>query len=338
MTPPRPPLIPLAHLVASDPERKYRLMEVVRTRLRERRYSPRTEQAYVFWIRRFVQFHGRRHPRELGEPEVRRFLSHLATRDRVAASTQNQALAALTFLYDAVLRRPLARVDGIAPARRARRMPVVLSQREVRALLGRLRDPARLCATLMYGSGLRVSECVSLRVKDVDLDHGEIVVRVGRAGKDRRTPLADRCAAALRRWLADRERLYRADRRDRVRVTALGEALERKYPGAAGEWRWSYVFPASRTFVDPAGVRRRHHLHETVVQRAIKEAAAAAGLSKRVSSHSLRHSFATHLLEAGADIRTVQELLGHTDVRTTMIYTHVLNRGGLGVWSPVDRL
>jgi integron integrase len=338
MTPPRPPLIPLAHLVASDPERKYRLMEVVRTRLRERRYSPRTEQAYVFWIRRFVQFHGRRHPRELGEPEVRSFLSHLATRDRVAASTQNQALAALTFLYDAVLRRPLARVDGIAPARRARRVPVVLSQREVRALLGRLRDPARLCATLMYGSGLRVSECVSLRVKDVDLDRGEIVVRAGKGGKDRRTPLADRSAASLRRWLADRERLHRADQRDRVRVTALGEALERKYPRAAGEWRWSYVFPASRTFVDPAGVRRRHHLHETVVQRAIKEAALAAGLSKRVSSHSLRHSFATHLLEAGADIRTVQELLGHTDVRTTMIYTHVLNRGGLGVRSPADRL
>jgi integron integrase len=264
MTQPRPTLIPLAHLVASDPERKYRLMEVVRTRLRERRYSPRTEQAYVFWIRRFVQFHGRRHPRELGEPEVRGFLSHLAIRDHVAASTQNQALAALTFLYDAVLRRPLARVDGIAPARRARRVPVVLSQREVRALLGRLRDPARLCATLMYGSGLRVSECVSLRVKDVDLERGEIVVRAGKGRKDRRTPLADRCAASLRRWLADRERLHRADRRYRVCVTALGEALERKYPGAAGEWRWSYVFPASRTFVDPAGMRRRHHLHEMV--------------------------------------------------------------------------
>jgi integron integrase len=338
MTPPRPLLIPLAHLVASDPERKYRLMEVVRTRLRERRYSPRTEQAYVFWIRRFVQFHGRRHPRELGEHDVRSFLSHLAIRDHVAASTQNQALAALTFLYDAVLRRPLARVDGIAPAHRARRVPVVLSQRELRALLGRLRDPAHLCATLMYGSGLRVSECVSLRIKDVDLDRGEIIVRAGKGAKDRRTPLADRCAATLRRWLADRERLHRADQRDRVLVTGLGEALERKYPGAAGEWRWSYVFPASRTFVEPAGVRRRHHLHETVVQRAIKEAAVAAGLSKGVSSHSLRHSFATHLLEAGADIRTVQELLGHTDVRTTMIYTHVLNRGGLGVRSPVDRL
>jgi integron integrase len=313
-------------------------MEVVRTRLRERRYSGRTEQAYVFWIRRFVQHHGRRHPRELGESAVRDFLSHLATRERVAASTQNQALAALTFLYDAVLRRPLERVDGIAPARRSRRVPVVLSQREVRALLRRLRDPLRLCAALMYGSGLRVSECVSLRVKDVDLDRAEIVVRVGKGGKDRRTPLAERCAVSLRQWLAGRERLHRSDQRDSVRVTGLGEALERKYPSAAGEWRWCYVFPAARTFRDSGGVRRRHHLHETVLQRAIKEAAVSAGLSKRVSSHALRHSFATHLLEAGADIRTVQDLLGHTDVRTTMIYTHVLNRGGLGVRSPADLL
>jgi integron integrase len=313
-------------------------MEVVRARLRERRYSGRTEQAYVFWIRRFVQHHGRRDPREMGESAVRDFLSHLATRERVAASTQNQALAALTFLYDAVLRRPLERVDGIAPARRSRRLPVVLSQGEVRELLRRLRDPLRLCAALMYGSGLRVSECVSLRVKDVDLDRAEIVVRVGKGGKDRRTPLAERCAVSLRRWLAGRERLHQSDQRNSVRVTGLGEALERKYPSAAGEWRWNYVFPAARTFRDSGGVRRRHHLHETVLQRAIKEAAVSAGLSKRVSSHSLRHSFATHLLEAGTDIRTVQELLGHTDVRTTMIYTHVLNRGGLGVRSPADRL
>ncbi len=190
----------------------------------------------------------------------------------------------------------------------------------------------------MYGSGLRVSECMSLRLKDVDLDRGEIIVRSGKGGKDRRTPLAERCAVPLRRWLAGRERLYRADQRASVRVTGLGDALERKYPSAATEWRWSYVFPAARTFRDRDGLLRRHHLHETVLQRAIKEAAIAAGLNKRVSCHSLRHSFATHLLEAGADIRTVQELLGHTDVRTTMIYTHVLNRGGLGVRSPVDRL
>ena len=339
MAPPRFPLVPLADLRGpGDPARRYRLMEIVRVRLRERRYSPRTEEAYVFWIRRYIVHYGRRHPSDLDETAVRDFLSHLATVSRVAASTQNQALAALTFLYDAVLRRPLPRVDGIAPARRPRRVPVVLSQREVRALLGELRMPLRLCAALMYGSGLRVTECVSLRVKDVDLDRGEIVVREGKGAKDRRTPLPSRCAPSLLRWLEARKRAHRVDVRAGVQVTGLGEGLERKYPSAGREWAWSYVFPASRTFRDASGVRRKHHLHESLLQRAIKQAAASAGLSKQVTSHSLRHSFATHLLEAGADIRTVQELLGHTDVRTTMIYTHVLNRGGLGVRSPMDRL
>lgn len=333
------PLIPLAHLGRhGDPARRVRLMELVRVRLRERRYATRTVEAYVFWIRRYILHHGRRHPRELGADAVRAFLSHLATADRVAASTQNQALAALTFLYDAVLGQPLERVDGIAPARRARRVPVVLSQREVRALLGRMRDPSRLCATLMYGSGLRVLECVSLRVKDIDLDRREIIVRSGKGGKDRRTPLPERSLGPVRRWLAGRERAHRADRRAQVHVTGLGESLERKLPSAALDHSWSYVFPASRTFVDGQGRRRRHHLHESAVQRAIRQAAVAAGLTKRITSHALRHSFATHLLEAGADIRTIQELLGHSDVRTTMIYTHVLNRGGLGVQSPIDRL
>jgi integron integrase len=333
------PLIPLAHLdPRGDPARRVRLMELVRVRLRERRYAARTVSTYVFWIRRYILHHGRRHPRELGADAVGAFLSHLATVDCVAASTQNQALAALTFLYDAVLAQPLARIGGIAPARRARRVPVVLSQREVRAVLGRMRDPSRLCATLMYGSGLRVLECVSLRVKDIDLDRREIIVRGGKGGKDRRTPLAERSIGHVRTWLAARERAHRADRRTHVRVTGLGESLERKLPGAALDHSWSYVFPASRTFVDGQGKRRRHHLHESAVQRAIRHAAVAAGLTKRITSHALRHSFATHLLEAGADIRTIQELLGHTDVRTTMIYTHVLNRGGLGVQSPVDRL
>ncbi|MGI8499349.1 MAG: integron integrase [Gemmatimonadaceae bacterium] len=332
-------LIPLAHLDRhGDPARRFRLMELVRLRLRERRYAPRTVEAYVFWIRRFILHHGRRHPRELSADAVRAFLSHLATVDRVAASTQNQALAALTFLYDAVLRQPLERIDGIAPARRSRRVPVVLSQREVRALLGRMRDPSRLCATLMYGSGLRILECLSLRVKDIDLDRHEIVVRGGKGGKDRRTPLPDRSVGPLREWLAERERAHRADRRADVRVTGLGDSLERKLHTAAVDYSWSYVFPASRAFVDEQGVRRRHHLHESAVQRAIRNTAVGAGLRKRITSHALRHSFATHLLEAGADIRTIQELLGHTDVRTTMIYTHVLNRGGLGVQSPVDRL
>ena len=339
MTIPRLPLIPLSHLgSAAEPERKFRLMEIVRVRMRERRYSVRTEQAYLFWIRRFVLHHGRRHPRELDVDAVRSFLSHLAVTDRVAASTQNQALAALRFLYDAVLHAPLGQVEGIAPARRASRVPVVLSQRELGALFRCMREPYRLCAVVMYGSGLRVTECVSLRVKDVDLDRREIVVRAGKGGKDRRTPLAERSAEPLRRWLRAREPLQLSDRRSRIATTGLGESLERKLPYAALDWSWSYVFPASRMFTDPAGMHRRHHLHETVLQRAIKEAAIAAGLSKRVTSHCLRHSFATHLLESGADIRTVQQLLGHTDVRTTMIYTHVLNRGGLGVVSPADRL
>jgi integron integrase len=332
-------LIPITHLDPhGSPARRVRLMELVRLRLRERRYATRTVEAYAFWIRRFILHHGRRHPRDLTAHAVREFLSHLATVDRVAASTQNQALAALTFLYDAVLRQPLERIDGIAPARRARRVPVVLSQREVRALLGRMHDPSRLCATLMYGSGLRILECVSLRVKDIDLDRREVIVRGGKGGKDRRTPLPERSVGPVRKWLVAREHAHHADRRTEVRVTGLGESLERKLPTAALDHRWSYVFPASRTFVDQTGTRRRHHLHESAVQRAIRNAAAGAGIAKRITSHALRHSFATHLLEAGADIRTIQELLGHTDVRTTMIYTHVLNRGGLGVQSPLDRL
>lgn len=337
-TVPLPP-VPFVHLTGHPhPERRYRLLEVVRQRMRELRYRPRTIEAYVFWIRRYVLFHHRRHPRDLGEAEVRAYLSHLATEQGVAASTQNQALAALTLLYDAVLRRPLARVEGISPAHRSRRVPDVLSQTEVRALLARLRPPLDLCASLMYGGGLRVLECVSRRVKDVDLDRREIIVRGGKGDKDRRTPLADRCVAALGRWIREQRQLFLQDERAGVSVTGLGDALERKYPAAAREWVWRWVFPAARTFRDAAGVRRRHHLHESVLQRAIKAAAHAANIDKRVTSHTLRHSFATHLLESGADIRTVQELLGHTDVRTTMIYTHVLNKGGLGVRSPVDRL
>jgi integron integrase len=313
-------------------------MEVVRRTLCERRYAKRTEEAYVYWIRRYIVYNDRRHPRDLGETEVQRFLSALAVEEHVAASTQNQALAAITFLYDRVLERPLTRIEGIAPARRSRHVPVVLSPAEVRAIFAQLEDPIRLCATLLYGSGLRLRECLTLRIKDIDLDRREIVVRAGKGGKDRRTPLADRCVAPLRRLLVASREPIRQDQRLGVRTTEVDASLARKYPNVETEYRWRYVFSATRTFVDSAGIRRRHHLHESGVQRAFKNAVLAAGVTKRATCHSLRHSFATHLLEAGSDIRTVQELLGHADLRTTMIYTHVLNRGGLGVRSPADAL
>jgi integron integrase len=335
---PLPP-IPESHLSGPpEPERRLRLMEIVRRRLRERRYSARSETAYVYWIRRFIVENGRRHPSDLGEPDVARFLSSLALNDQVAASTQNQALAALVFLYAHVVRRPLARVDGIVAASRPRRLPVVLSQREIRGILRHLQQPYRLCVELMYGSGLRVSECARLRVKDVDLDRRELVVREGKGGKDRRTPLAASAVRPLAEQLECERKRFAADARAGVGTTGLSEALLRKFPGADRDWRWQFVFAASRTFRSPDGRRWRHHLHESALQRAMRVAVSAAGISKRASCHSLRHSFATHLLEAGADIRTVQELLGHTDLQTTMQYTHVLNKGGLGVRSPADAL
>lgn len=331
------PRIPGSQLLPVE-GKPYRLLSVVRFHMRSRRYSPRTEQAYVYWIRRFILHHDRRHPRDLGVPDVAAFLSHLATVSGVAASTQNQALAALQFLYDQVLKAPLVRIPDIAPARQMRYVPVVLSQREMRLLLEQMRDPFRLCAMLMYGGGLRLGECLAIRVKDVDLDRREVVVRGGKGGDDRRTPLAESAVPDLQRWLERGFRVHAADLRANVHTDGLSAALERKYPNAATEWRWRYVFPATRTYVGPGGGRRRHHLHETAMQRAIKDAARSAAIDKRVTCHALRHSFATHLLESGADIRTVQTLLGHRDIRTTTIYTHVLNRGGLGVKSPADRL
>jgi integron integrase len=333
------PLVPQSHLNAPpDPTKSLRLMELVRRVSRERRYSTRTEQAYVHWIRRFVLFHGRRHPKDLSAEHVREFLSALAVEAGVSASTQNQALAAIAFLYDGVLRHALPRIDGFAPAKRPRRVPVVLSQNEVREILRRLKQPLSLCAQLMYGGGLRLIECVSLRIKDVDLDRREITVRGGKGDKDRRTPLPESCIAQLRKHLETRRRDAARDHRVGVRTTGIPASLSRKNPGTDSDWRWQYVFAAARTFADADHIRRRHHLHESVLQRAFKAAVDDAGLPKRASCHSLRHSFATHLLESGADIRTVQELLGHSDVRTTMIYTHALNRGVLGVRSPADTL
>ena len=304
----------------------------------EVRFSARTQKAYDYWIRRFIHFHDRRHPKDMGEREVSEFLSALVADGGVSASTQNQAMAALLFLYDKVLYRPLGALSITAATAGGRRVPVVLSVDEVARLLRALDDPERLCAELMYGSGLRVSECVALRVKDVDLARREIVVRSGKGGKDRRTPMAERSVERLAAQIERAHQRYRADDRRRIRTSGLSEALMRKLPNADREFIWQYIFASARTYVDGGGVRRRHHMDVSVLQRAVPEAARKAKLTKRVTCHVLRHSFATHLLESGTDIRTVQELLGHAKLDTTMIYTHVFPGGWLGVRSPADRL
>ena len=334
------PQIPLEHLQrkpASD--RPLRLLERVRTKLRVLHYSARTAQTYCDWIRRFVVFHDRKHPQFMGDGEVAAFLTYLARDRNVSASTQNQALHALLFLYRQVLKQPIGISGEVIRARRGRRVPVVLSQDEVRATLARLHGTSKLCAALMYGSGLRISECVSLRVKDVDLDRREILVRGGKGNKDRRVPLPVVAIPALRAQIKRRQALLEIDLRRGVFGSVLPEGLEMKLPNACRELSWQYLFPATRTFEEARTARRRrHHFHESAMQRAFGEAVRASGLTKRATCHSLRHSFATHLLESGTDIRTIQELLGHTSLRTTMIYTHVLNRGGLGVKSPADLL
>ena len=326
------------HLRNFGVEQRPRLLDRVREAIRLRHYSRRTEQAYVAWIRRFIVFHGRRHPRELGEREVTAFLSSLAVRG-VSASTQNQALSAVLFLYGAVLGQRLPWMNEIVRAQRPVRLPVVLSRDEVSSLLLRLRGPVFLMASLMYGAGLRLLECVELRVKDINFDRGELTIRDGKGGKDRVTMLP----AAVRGPLLDHLTRVKAQHEADVAAgrggVALPGALRAKYPNAPFDWAWQWVFPATRFYVDQAtGERRRHHLHESVLQRAVKDATRAAGISRPASCHTLRHSFATHLLEAGYDIRTIQELLGHRDVSTTMIYTHVLNQGGRGVRSPLDQI
>jgi integron integrase len=314
------------------------LLGVLRDRLVARRYSPRTMEAYDAWVRRFVRFHGRRHPRELGEPAVQAFLTHLARDRQVSASTQNQALAALLFLYRHVLETPMAAPTGVLHAKRPVRLPVVLTRTEVRAVLDALDGVPQLVASLLYGAGLRLLEGCALRVKDLDLERGEVTVRSGKGQKDRRTVLPRGLVAPLTTHLALVRTLHARDLHAGAGYLALPDALRRKLGAAvARSWPWQWVFPARSVYRDgKTGERRRHHVHESVLQRAVPAAARAAGLSKRVTCHTFRHSFATHLLEAGYDIRTVQELLGHTDVRTTMVYTHVLNRGGLGVRSPLD--
>jgi integron integrase len=324
--------------VADSAYQPPRLLDRVRQVIRARHYSPRTEKAYVGWIRRFILFHGKRHPDELGEAEVTRFLSSLATDRHVSASTQNQALSAVLFLYVDVLGRRLAWLGRVVRAQRPVRVPVVLSRGEVAGVLTRLHGDCGLMASLMYGSGLRLSECAQLRVKDVDLERRELVVRDGKGRKDRVTLLPDSLRRPLAAHLARVHEQHRRDLRAGRGRVALPDALRVKHPAAAGEWAWQWVFPATRFYVDrETGEVRRHHLHESVVQRAVKEAVRAAGLGKAASCHTFRHSFATHLLESGYDIRTIQELLGHRDVATTMIYTHVLNRLGRGVRSPLDQ-
>jgi len=316
-----------------------RLLEQVHNAIRRRYFSPRTEEAYVHWIKRFIYFSGKRHPATLGEPEVTAFLNHLAVERKVAAATQNQALSALLFLYKEVLGRNLAWLDGLVRARRPPRLPVVLTREEVARLLAQLHGPRWLMASLLYGSGLRVIECLRLRVKDVDLGYRQVLVRDGKGEKDRITMLPQRLVDPVAAHLNRVRALHNRDLGEGFGEVHLPYALARKLPRAGREWVWQYVFPSGNRSADPDdGVIRRHHLDESVPQRAVTGAARAAGLQKRVTCHTLRHSFATHLLEGGYDIRTVQELLGHSDVSTTMIYTHVLNKGGRGVHSPLDGL
>lgn len=314
-----------------------RLLDRVRNVIAARHYSRRTERAYVGWIKRFIFFHGKRHPKDMGAVEVTQFLTHLATHTGVSASTQNQAFSALLFLYRDVLGRELSGLEGTVRAKRPDRLPLVLSRHEVESVLRQLRGVPRLMASLMYGGGLRVLECVRLRVKDIDFERSEITVRDGKGRKDRVTMLPAALAEPLRHHLERVGEQHRRDLAAGAGSVSLPDALTRKYPRAPWDWAWQWVFPATRSYMDPVTrQRRRHHLHETVIQRTFHVSVRLAGIAKPASCHTLRHSFATHLLERGYDVRTIQELLGHSDVSTTMIYTHVLNRGGRGVKSPLD--
>ena len=319
----------------SKPKRK--LLDQVRDVMRLKHYSLRTERTYCDWIERFIRFHGLRHPEEMAEVEVGEFLTALARDRNVSAATQNQALSALLFLYRQVLQQEIGWLEKVERAKKPARLPVVLTGDEVRKVLSQLHGTARVMASLLYGSGLRLMECVRLRVKDIDFAYAHVTVRETKSGRDRITMLPVQVAEPLKRHLDRIKAQHVQDLADGFGEVWLPDALERKYPNAAREWGWQYAFPSTRLSIDPrSGAKRRHHIDETALQQAVKKAVRAAGIDKPASCHTLRHSFATHLLERGHDIRTVQELLGHKDVSTTMIYTHVLNRPGIGVKSPLD--
>jgi integron integrase len=335
-TPPDPQYTPSG---AGNSTPEPRLLDQVRAQIRLRHYSIRTETQYVQWIKRFVLFHHKRHPREMGAAEVEAFLSHLAVEGHVASATQNQALSALLFLYRQVLGVELPWLDDVVRAKQPERLPVVLSRSEVQRVLERMDGVHGLLVRLLYGTGMRLMECLRLRVKDVDFVRREIMIRDGKGAKDRVTVLPQSLVTALQVQLATARELFDRDRAAMRPGVYLPHALERKYPNAGASWAWFWVFPAAGLSIDPrSGIERRHHAHEKSLQRAMKQATQDSGIAKPVSVHTLRHSFATHLLQSGYDIRTVQELLGHADVATTMIYTHVLNKGGRGVTSPLDAL
>ncbi|MBL0731199.1 integron integrase [Piscinibacter sp. HJYY11] len=317
---------------------KPRLLDQVRDCLRRRHYSLRTEKVYVGWIRRFILFHGKRHPADMGPEQVDAFLSHLARHEKVAASTQNQALSSLLFLYRHVLSAPLPWLDNLERAKRPARLPTVLTETEVRRVLGALEGSRWLMASLLYGAGLRLLECLGLRVKDVAFERRQLVIRDAKGGRDRITVLPDSLSGPLQDHLARVRTLHEQDLRGGFGRVALPYALERKYPRAGLQWAWQFVFPSGRVCTSPyTGQQVRHHAHPKTLQRAISQAARTAQILRPVTPHTFRHSFATHLLESGTDIRTVQVLLGHKDVATTMIYTHVMKQPGIGVRSPLDR-
>ena len=324
-------------MVTARNDKPPKLLDQVRMVIRRKHYSIRTEESYVHWVRRFILFHGKRHPAELGEPEIASFLSHLAVARRVSASTQNQAFNALLFLFRHVLQKPLGPIQDTVRAKRPRKLPVVMSQAEARKVIDAMEGQFQIMARLLYGSGLRLMECLRLRVRDIDFERNQIVVRAGKGFKDRVTLLPQSAKEPLKTHLEKVRLVYGSDRRNRCNPVELPYALERKYPRAGTEWAWQGEFPSSHLSTDPrTGIVRRHHVHEDYLGRAVKSAAMLAEIHKQVTCHVFRHSFATHLLETHYDIRTVQDLLGHKDVATTQIYTHVMQRPGLAVRSPAD--